>query len=59
VTALYIGTAEDEGDYNNLDDWFKGVYPENLIASSKQTFDTFFDKLLNQVGSMFWLGWLG
>ncbi len=52
MTALYVGTAEDDGDYNNLDDWFKDVHPENLFDSSEQTFDTFFDKLLNQVREM-------
>ncbi len=49
MTALYVGTAEDDGDYNNLDDWFKDVYPQNLYASNEKTFDTFYDKLLNQV----------
>ena len=49
MTALYVGRAEDEGDFTGLDDWFKHVYPDNLIGSSEQTFDTFFDKLLNQV----------
>ena len=58
MTALYVGTAEDDGDYNNLDDWFKDVHPENLFDSSEQTFDTFYDKLLNQVRAMFRLGYL-
>jgi hypothetical protein len=49
MTALYVGTAEDEGDFTGLDDWFSSVYPDNLIDSSENTFDTFYDKLLNQV----------
>ena len=53
MNALYVGTADDEGDFTGLDDWFKDVYPNNLIDSNEHTFDTFYDKLLDQVKNTF------
>ena len=50
IGALYAGREEDDSsDFQSFDEWFKEVYPNNLLESTEKKFDTFLDKLLSQV----------
>ncbi len=51
ANVMYVGTSDDGDDINSFDDFFKDIYPENLIDRSDKTFDTFYQKLTNQVRS--------
>lgn len=51
ANVMYVGTPEDGDDINSFDDFFKEIYPDNLIDRSDKTFDTFFQKLTNQVAN--------
>ena len=52
MEAMYVGKPEDDpADFSNFEEWFKDVYPDNLLLNNEKTHDTFYDKLLSQVGA--------
>jgi len=49
TSVMYVGTPEDGDDINSFDEFFKDVYPDNIVSQTDNTFDTFLQKLLSQV----------
>ena len=40
IGALYAGREEDDSsDFQSFDEWFKEVYPNNLLESTEKKFD--------------------
>jgi len=46
--ALYVGSPEDEGDYDSFESTFRDLYPEKRIVEDFMTFNTFHEKTLVQ-----------
>ena len=54
--ALYVGREEDPGDFWSLEEAMADVAPDKRVVNSRQTFDTFVDKMEAQAPESVYTG---